>query len=143
MLWLVPAFGNYGAVVAMLTASILTVPLNVILLGRAIQFGAREIVDMIWCPLASSLAMSAVVLSVKLYWEIPSTLLRESRMLARYLGHRSLGLCYVRVLTQSSAGKSRFSGGLDLEAGYEYLNDVFGRIRVSYRQVLCAKELHK
>jgi len=84
MLWLVPAFGNYGAVVAMLTASILTVPLNVILLGRAIQFGAPEIVDMIWCPLASSLAMSAVVLSVKLYWEIPSTLLRESRMLARY-----------------------------------------------------------
>lgn len=103
MLWLVPAFGNYGAVVAMLTASILTVPLNVILLGRAIQFGAPEIVDMIWCPLASSLAMSAVVLSVKLYWEIPSTLLRESRMLARY--RESEHWLMLRVCSYSGVGR--------------------------------------
>src|SRR5262249_61072745 len=103
MLWLVLAFGNYGVVVAMLTASILTVPLNVILLGRAIQFGAREIVDMIWCPLASSMAMSAVVLASSSIGKSRQRSLRESRMLARY--RESEHWLILRVCSYSGVGR--------------------------------------
>jgi O-antigen/teichoic acid export membrane protein len=73
MLWLVPASGSHGAVLAMITASIATAPLNAILLGRAIQFGIREIIDIISCPLMGSLLMTVVVLSIRSYWGIPPT----------------------------------------------------------------------
>jgi O-antigen/teichoic acid export membrane protein len=73
MLWIVPGLGSYGAAIAILTGSIVTAPLNFLLLRRAIRFGAREILDLIWCPVTSTLAMILVVMSIKLHWDTPTT----------------------------------------------------------------------
>ena len=143
MLWLVPAFGSYGAVVAMLIASIATAPLNIVLLGRAIQFGVREIVDIMWRPLASSLVMSVVVLIIKLYWEIPSTVVGRVAYIATASGIGALvyGSC-VFLLRHWRANPDSAEAWIWIQVT-NILNDVFGRIRVSYRQMLCAKEFHK
>ena len=106
MLLLVPVFGSYGAVAAMLIASIVTAPLNIVLLGRAIQFGVREIVDIIWCPLASSLVMSVVVLSIKLYWEIPATVTGRVAYVATASGIGASVYACLRVFALALAGKS-------------------------------------
>src|SRR5262245_7629527 len=133
MLWLVPAFGNYGAVVAMLTASIVTAPLNVILLGRAIQFGAREIVGMIWCPLASSLAMSAVVLRVKLYWEIPSTFAARVAYVGALSGIGALAYAMCVFLLRRRQTNPDSAEAWIWKQVTNLLNDFCGRFRVSYR----------
>src|SRR5262245_2987243 len=133
MLWLVPAFGNYGAVLSMLTASIVTAPLNVILLGRAIQFGAREIVDMIWCPLASSLAMSAVVLSVKLYWEIPSTFSGRVAYVGALSGIGALAYATCVFLLRCRQTNPDSAEAWIWKQVTNFRNDFCGRFRVSYR----------
>jgi lipopolysaccharide exporter len=143
MLWMVPAFGSYGVVVAMLTASIATAPLNVVLLGRAIQFGIREIVDIMWSPLASSLVMSIVVLSIKLYWEIPATVTGRVAYVVAVSGIGALvyAAC-VFLLWRWQANPDSAEAWIWRQVT-NILNDICGRIRVSYRQMLCAKELHK
>ena len=143
MLWMVPAFGSYGAVVAMLTASIVTAPLNVVLLGRAIQFGIREIVDIMWSPLASSLVMSVVVLSIKLHWEIPATVTgRVAYVVAASGIGASVYAACVFLLWRWQANPDSAEAWIWRQVT-NILNDICGRIRVSYRQMLCAKELHK
>ena len=143
MLWLVPKFGSYGAVVAMLTASIVTAPLNVVLLGRAIQFGVREIVDIIWCPLASSLVMSVVVLSIRLYWEIPLTIAGRVAYITAASGIGALvyAVC-VFLLSRWQANPDSAEAWIWKQVTNS-LNDAFARTRVSYRSMPSAKTLHK
>jgi O-antigen/teichoic acid export membrane protein len=143
MLWLVPKFGSYGAVAAMLTASIVTAPLNVVLLGRAIQFGVREIVDIIWCPLASSLVMSVVVLSIRLYWEIPLTIAGRVAFITAASGIGALvyAAC-VFLLSRWQANPDSAEAWIWKQVTNS-LNDAFARTRVSYRSMPSAKTLHK
>jgi len=117
----------------MLTASIVTAPLNVILLGRAIQFGAREIVDMIWCPLASSLAMSAVVLSVKLYWEIPSTFSGRVAYVGALSGIGALAYATCVFLLRCRQTNPDSAEAWIWKQVTNFRNDFCGRFRVSYR----------
>jgi hypothetical protein len=67
MLWWVPSYAAQGAVAAMLTASVVTAPLNFQLLGRAIEFGRRDLLDILWRPGAGSLVMIGAVLAIKTY----------------------------------------------------------------------------
>ena len=77
MLWWVPSYGSQGAAVAMLAASIVTAPLNFLLLGRAIEFGRRELVGFLGRPVAGSLVMIGAVVAIQGYWPVPSSLLGQ------------------------------------------------------------------
>jgi len=77
MLWWVPSYGSQGAVVAMLAASVVTAPLNFYLLGKAIEFGRRELVGFLWRPGAGSLVMIGAVVAIQGYWPVPSSLLGQ------------------------------------------------------------------
>jgi len=117
--------------------------LNVVLLGRAIQIGIREVVEIMWCPLVGSLAMRIVVQSVKLYWEIPAT---STGRLAYVIAAAGIGSL---VYAASLFLLQRWQANPDSAAAWtgkqvtNMLNHVIGRIRFSNRQILCAKELHK
>lgn len=141
MLWLVPVFGSYGAVAAMLTASIVTAPLNIVLLGRAIQFGVREIVDIIWCPLASSLVMGVVVLSIKLCWKIPPTVIGRAVYVTAASGFGALVYATCVFLLWRWQANSDSAEAWIWKQVANILNDVFRRIRNRYRSMPCAKEL--
>jgi len=73
MLWWVPLYGTQGATFATLTASVVTAPLNFLLLGRAIEFGRPELLDILWRPCAGSLALIGAVLGIKALWAAPSS----------------------------------------------------------------------
>jgi len=138
MLWLVPVFGSYGANAAMLIASIVTAPFNIVLLGRAIQFGVREIVDIIWCPLASCLVMSVVVLIIKLYWEILATVTGRVAYVATASGIGALvyAAC-VFLLWRWQANPDSAEAWIWRQVT-NILNDICGRIRVFISQnALC------
>lgn len=70
MLWLVPLRGAAGAAAALLLASILTAPLNFVLLAKAIRFDWRDVVAMLWRPSIGALAMSGAVIALRdsLHW---------------------------------------------------------------------------
>ena len=75
MLWWVPSYAAQGAVAAMLAASVVTAPLNFQLLRKAIEFGRRDLLDILWRPGTGSLAMITAVLGIKTYWALlPSSL---------------------------------------------------------------------
>lgn len=71
MLWSVPEHGAQGAVAALLLASIVTAPFNYHLVGKAIDFGWRELKSVLWRPLAGALAMCAAVLALQQRWPLP------------------------------------------------------------------------
>jgi hypothetical protein len=93
--------------------------------------------------IASSLVMSVVVPIIKLYWEIPSTVVGRVAYIATASGIGALvyGSC-VFLLRHWRANPDSAEAWIWMQVT-NILNDVFGRIRVSFRQMLCAKELHK
>jgi O-antigen/teichoic acid export membrane protein len=74
MLWWVPSHGTQGAVAAILTASVVTAPLNFHLLGKAIELGRRELLDILWRPCTGCLGMIVAVLGIKASWAMPADL---------------------------------------------------------------------
>jgi O-antigen/teichoic acid export membrane protein len=62
IVYLVPAHAATGAAIALLSATVLVVPLNFLLLASAIVIKPRDVVAMLWRPLAGTAAMSVVVL---------------------------------------------------------------------------------
>lgn len=71
MLWSVPHHGAQGAVVSMLVASILTAPFNFYLVGKAIEFGWRDLKSVLWRPVTGGIVMSGVVLMLQNRWPLP------------------------------------------------------------------------
>jgi O-antigen/teichoic acid export membrane protein len=72
LLWWVPLFQTQGAAYALLAASIATSPFNFYLLAQTIQFGARELFDVLSRPIAGSLVMSVALLALRAHWGTPS-----------------------------------------------------------------------
>ena len=72
MLWSVPEHGALGAVLSMLVASLLTAPFNFYLVGKAIAFGWRDLMSVLWRPLVSAMVMSGVVLALQNQWPHPA-----------------------------------------------------------------------
>ena len=68
LLLLVPLDGIRGAALAALLGSMCTAPLNLRLLGRAIPFGRRELLQLLGRPAAGTLAMAAVVVALDGAW---------------------------------------------------------------------------
>lgn len=61
ILLLVPAHGAAGAAAALLCASVLAVPVNLRLLGKAIAFRARDLAAIAWRPLLGAAVMAATL----------------------------------------------------------------------------------
>ena len=74
ILYLVPQLGATGAAIALLGATVLVVPLSFLLLAKAIAITPRDVVAMLWRPLAGTAAMSVVVLWVFQGWAWPQEL---------------------------------------------------------------------
>ena len=71
MLWLVPTRGSYGAAISMLIASIMTAPFNFYLLSKAIRFGFRDLLTLLFRPAVGSLLMAGALLTVQFHWPTP------------------------------------------------------------------------
>jgi hypothetical protein len=87
--------------------------------------------------------MSVVVLSIRLYWEIPSTVAGRVAYIATASGIGALvyGRC-VFLLRHWRANPDSAEAWIWMQVT-NILNDVFGRIRVSYRQMLVPRNCHK
>ena len=71
LFWLVPSLGARGAAWALLLGSLLTAPLNLMLLSKAIRFGWTELVALFARPLAGALVMALAVLALQSSWPMP------------------------------------------------------------------------
>jgi len=76
MLWLVPAHGAQGAAMALLIASVVVTPVNLMLLAKAIRFGWLDTVVILARPCIGTLAMGAAVsmLRFSLGWPTEMTM---------------------------------------------------------------------
>jgi lipopolysaccharide exporter len=75
LLWLVPIYSIFGAALSTLIASIITTPLNFLLLRKAIEFGRREIFTIVFRPTIASLIMAAGVFAIRSRWVVPAAFL--------------------------------------------------------------------
>jgi len=99
MLWWVPRYGALGATLATLTASTVTAPLYVRLLGRAIAFGRHELLEILWRPAAGSLLMIGAVLCIKAWWAVPSSSSGQIGYVAFASGAGALVYTVTRLVT--------------------------------------------
>ncbi|MEO8305006.1 MAG: lipopolysaccharide biosynthesis protein [Betaproteobacteria bacterium] len=82
MFWTIPEYGAQGAVLSMFVALLATMPLNWLLLRRAIEFGWSEVTHILWRPLAGTVAMSAAVFATRYAWPTPAGLFEQVAYLA-------------------------------------------------------------
>jgi PST family polysaccharide transporter len=77
LLWLVPVYSTFGAAASTLIGSIITTPLNFLLLRKAIEFGRREILAIFLRPTIGSLVMAAAVFAIQSRWHTPAAFLAQ------------------------------------------------------------------
>ena len=68
MLWLIPSRGSYGTAIPMLIASIITAPFNFYLLSKAIRFGFRDLLALLFRPAVGSILMAGTLLTIQFQW---------------------------------------------------------------------------
>jgi O-antigen/teichoic acid export membrane protein len=77
MAWLVPSQGAVAAAGALLVASAITAPANFHLLGKAIEFSSRDVLAMLWRPVAGTLVMCGALVWLRATLSWPSTVARQ------------------------------------------------------------------
>jgi hypothetical protein len=122
-----------GATLATLTASVLTAPLNFRLLGSTIEFGRRELLDILWRPCIGALAMIVLMLGIKALWALPSSLFGQIGYVVFVSGAGALAYAVTRFVLWWPRSDPDGSEAWVLDRAGKLSDAVRGRIGASFR----------
>lgn len=135
MLFLVPDYGAIGAAAAALAAAILTAPLELLLLTKAIDFRARDLLAILHRPGLGIVVMIGVLLVIRGQIALPAAFIEQVVYLVTLAGIGAVAFGTTVYLLWRRAGKSESAEAWVLEQSAKRLSILGQRFRPTSRSV--------